>query len=391
MLPREEYLTNPNEDTALWCSVCYLDGGLTREEIHRHSSASDAYLDWQRRVSTDNGRTWSDLEPILWVVQRLPEGGMVTYPCGTQWEPVKGIAYERRMRRLWPGNDPFTFEWGDHEHPFNDHTFVVERSHGEWTEKLLRYEEGPDFDPDNPFDDAFCQTNRAYHGVSFAFAGDGTVFYPLTCHPHHQSSLNLGGLVLMRRDPQTGDWSASNQVFLRPDQSSRGILEPDAAVLTDSRVLVVARGSDTNSTPGRKWVSLSYDGGRTLEPVREFCYDDGQAFYSPSSIHTFVRSSRNGKLYWLANIVPEPPSGNGPRYPLYVAEIDEDKAAVCRDSLVLIDDRRDDDSDRVQLSNFSVLDDRETGDIQIYLTRIGRRADHIWDAGVTRYTFSPPA
>ena len=391
MLPHQDYLPNRDEDTALWCTVSYIDGDLTREEIHRNSSASDAYLDWQRRVSTDNGRTWSDLEPIPWVVQRLPEGGMVTYPCGVQWEPVLGVAYERRMRRLWPGCDPFTFHWGDHEHPFNDHTFAVERCGGEEVEKLLSYEEGPDWDPERPFEAEFCQTNRAYLGVSFAFAPDGTVYYPLTCHPSDQTSLNTGGLVLMRRAPSTGEWSASNQAFLRPDQSSRGILEPDAAVLRDGRVLVVARGSSTETNPGRKWMTLSTDEGRTLEPVREFCYDDGEAFYSPSSIHTFLRSSRNGKLYWLANIAPEPPDANGPRYPLYVAEIDEDRAAVRRDSLVLVDDRRDDDSERVQLSNFIVIDDRETGDVEIYLTRIGRREDHIWDAGVTRYTFSPPA
>ncbi|MFQ6006887.1 MAG: GNAT family N-acetyltransferase, partial [Woeseia sp.] len=46
-----------------------------------------------------------------------------------------------------------------------------------------------------------------------------------------------------------------------------------------------------------------------------------------------------GKLYWMANIVAEPPSGNGPRFPLYIAEIDESATAVVRDSLVLVDDR----------------------------------------------------
>ncbi|MFH1569923.1 MAG: hypothetical protein ABIL09_18160, partial [Gemmatimonadota bacterium] len=133
------------------------------------------------------------------------------------------------------------------------------------------------------------------------------------------------------------------------------------------------------------------DGGRALEPVRPFTYDDGEPFFSPSSIHTFQRSSRNGRLYWLANIVAGPPAGNGPRFPLYLAEIDEELAAVRRASLILVDDRSGEDSERLQLSNFSLLEDRATGDFEIYLTRIGQSAEHFWGAGVYRYTFSPPA
>ena len=391
MLPRETHLPPAGPDSALWCTVSYTDGALTREEIHRASSASDAYLAWERRTSPDNGRTWSPLTALEDVVQRLPGGGLVTYPGGTQFEPVLGRRYDRRMRRLWPGQEPYTYEWGTHEHPFNDHTFVVETgADGISTEKLLRYEDGPDWDPTDPFDADFCQTNRAYLGVSLAFAPDGTVYYPVVCHPRQRPSHNEGGVVLMRRDPATGEWSASNQVSLTPEQSSRGLLEPDAAVLADGTVLIVARGSHTDTTPGRKWVTRSRDGGRTLEPGREFTYDDGEPFYSPSSIHTFQRSTRNGKLYWLANIVPEPPDANGPRYPLCIAEIDEQKVAVRRHSLQVVDDRRPEDSERLQLSNFCVLENRETSDVEIYLTRIGESADHFWSAGVVRYTFSPP-
>lgn len=391
MLARERYLPPASLDSALWCTVSYVDGDLTREEIHRASSASDAYLSWQRRTSADNGRTWSPLEPLEEVVRRLPGGGMVTYPCGTEFEPVLGLRYDRRMRRLWPGKEPYTYEWGTHEHPFNDHTFVVEvAADGTVTEKLLRYEDGPDWDPANPFDPGFCQSNRAYLGVSFAFAPDGTVYYPVVCHPQDRPGHNEGGVVLMRRDPATGQWMASNQVFVTPEQSSRGLLEPDAAVLADGSILIAARGSHTDTTPGRKWVTRSCDGGRTLEPVREFTYDDGEPFYSPSSIHTFQRSCRNGRLYWMANIVPEPPDANGPRYPLCIAEIDESAAAVRRDSVQPVDDRRPEDSERLQLSNFSILEDRQTGDVEIYLTRIGESADHFWGAGVYRYIFSPP-
>ena len=138
-------------------------------------------------------------------------------------------------------------------------------------------------------------------------------------------------------------------------------------------------------------MSVSTDGGKTLSPVEEFRYDDGSSFYSPSSIHTFVRSRKNGRLYWVANILDQPSVANGPRYPLYIAEIDEEKIAVRRDSLMLVDRREENEPEEVQLSNFSIIENRRTFDIEIYLTRIGEIPDHFWQGAVYRYLFSPPA
>ena len=74
-----------------------------------------------------------------------------------------------------------------------------------------------------------------------------------------------------------------------------------------------------------------------------------------------------------------------------IAEIDEEKVAVRRDSLVCIDDRHDGEPDAVQLSNFSVVENRQTLDIEIYLTRIGEIPDHFWQGAVYQYTFTPQA
>ena len=388
MLPREPYLPPAGPDRAQWGRVYYLDGQSTREEVLTASGESDAYLDWKRRTSRDNGRTWSEFEPIGDATEQHDDGGIVTYPCGYQYDTNLGILYEKLMRRLWPGLPIYTFHWGGEGHPFNDHTFVVENG-GE--EELLRYEDGPGYDPRNPFDPEFCTTNCAYVGVGFAFADDGTAYLPLVCKSQVGGMDALhGGVVLMRRDPSSAEWLASKQVHLTPEQSSRGLLEPDVAVLGDGRLLIVARGSDTETTPGRKWFTVSADGGRTLSPVQEFRYEDGSPFYSPSSIHSFVRSSRNGRLYWLANIDESPPRGNSPRYPLVIAEIDESRVAVRRDSIVTVDDRDEGEPEALQLSNFCVLEDRENGDIEIYLTRLGEDPDHFWGAGMYRYVFTPP-
>jgi len=388
MLPREQYLPAPAEDTALWFSVSYIAQELTREEIHRTSGESDAYQNYQRRVSRDNGRTWDDLLLLPDVTCQLPDGGIVNYPGGHHTDSFLGNSYEKKMRRIWPGMEIYTFNWGGHAHPFNDHVFVIEN--GE-KEILLRYEEGPDFNLENPFDPEFCKTNCAYFGVGMAFAADGTAYFPLVCHTSKDETAHTtGGIVLMRRNPASGEWLPSNQQYLPPELTSRGLLEPDVAVLENGTILVVARGNDTPSTPGRKWFALSTNGGETLSQVNELRYDDGSRFYSPSSIHSFQRSEKNGKLYWLANITEDPPQGNGPRYPLYIAEIDETKVAVKKDSLVEVDRRRDEDPDVVQLSNFSVLENRETKDIEIYITRLGENPNHFWQTPVYRYLFIPP-
>ncbi|MBN1350904.1 exo-alpha-sialidase [candidate division KSB1 bacterium] len=385
MLSRKLYLPPAGENEARWCTVSYIDDKLTRLEVHRTSGESDTYLNYAQRVSHDNGKTWTPLSPIEGVTRQLPEGGLVTYPGRYFYDPGLKILYQLRMRRFWPGNDVYTFNWGG-EHAFVNQVFVLENS----VEKQLRYEAGPEYEPENPFAHEFLERNRAYFGTNIAIARDGTAFLPMVCYKHgDEYSLNRGGVVLMRRDPETGQWLASNQQYIAPELSSRGLLEPAVAILSDGTLLIVCRGSNTSTKSGRKWFCTSTDSGMTLSPVQEFRYDDGTRFYSPSSIHHFIRSTKNGKLYWLANIVKQPPEGNSPRYPLYITEIDEEKIAVKKNNRTLVDDRREDDPDKLQLSNFCVLEDRETLDFEIYLTRIGQDAESFWRAGVYEYTFVP--
>jgi len=115
-------------------------------------------------------------------------------------------------------------------------------------------------------------------------------------------------------------------------------------------------------------------------------YGDGEAFYSPSAFAKLLRHSRTGRLYCFLNICPVPPNGNSPRYPLYMAEVDEALPALRRESLVLIDTREGGDTEQLHLSNFSVLENRETGTIELYLTRLGENADSLWSANAYRYT-----
>ncbi len=389
----EPYLPAAGEDAAQWMSVSYIDGHLTRQEILNTSSASDAYFDFRKRASHDNGRTWSDFIPLQRVTRQLPGGGLVTYPGKYTYDSNLKILYQTGMRRLFPGRELYDYQG----HAYIDHSMILEN--GRETEMI--YETGPSFDPENPFDSLYQITNRAYMGQQVVVDKDGKAFFPLVCYRSGPGNLvNQGGVVLMSRDPVSGQWSSSNQQYISPNLSSRGLLEPDVAILNNGHLLIVCRGSNVkgqehtshpDSLQSRKWFLLSSDGGKTLSPVSELRYDDGSRFYSPSSIHSFIRSSENGKLYWVANITETEPVGNSPRYPLYIAEIDESIPAVKKSSLVMIDDRRENETERLQLSNFSLIENRENRDIEIYITKIGSVPDHFWQGAVYKYILSVSA
>jgi len=177
-------------------------------------------------------------------------------------------------------------------------------------------------------------------------------------------------------------------------------MEAAIAELRDGRVLVAYRGSNTAETPGRKWYAVSNDGGMTLSKVQELKSDDGTRFYSPSSYHRMLRNSVTGRLYWIGNICRNPPSGNSPRYPLVIAEVDEDMPALKRSTVTVIDDRLPSDSRDLQLSNFSLIENRRTRCFELFLTRIGERAlmrgpdkdvypcREFWTADCYQYTLS---
>jgi hypothetical protein len=91
----------------------------------------------------------------------------------------------------------------------------------------------------------------------------------------------------------------------------------------------------------------------------------------------------NGRTYWLGNITPENPSGNGPRYPLVIGEVDPQSLLLKRETVLMVDDRLPGDSPAITLSNFHAHEDRESHEIILHMTR-WRLPDWIGDAEVYR-------
>jgi hypothetical protein len=171
-------------------------------------------------------------------------------------------------------------------------------------------------------------------------------------------------------------WTAGGAVPFDDEISTRGLSENTIEEIGDGRLVMIARGSNARCPDllGCKWLSFSEDGGSSWSQAQPLTYDDGAPFESSSTGSVLFRSQLDGRLYWMGNPCAEGvrASGNWPRSPLAIAEVREDPFAIKRESLFAVD-RAPDENPYVQHSNFKFYQDRETGEIVIYLTRYGER------------------
>ncbi len=171
-------------------------------------------------------------------------------------------------------------------------------------------------------------------------------------------------------------WRASQRVQADPARSTRGMIEPTVAQFGDGRLLMVLRGSNGGTKdpdgrlPSHKWCSVSTDGGvhwTTPEPWRG---DDGQAFASPSSMSMLHRHA-GGRVFWAGNISSGHCTGNDPRHPFVLAEVDPVSLRLRRDTLLVLDDLRPEDAGRgrIDLSHCWMVDDPDTGQLIVTILR----------------------
>ena len=410
-------LPSPNPNTATTSSVQYIGEGQTRRERRANISSSDWTDTHRKRYSYDNGRSWTPWQTIY---DKAPEqNGFVQSGGPSQdgsgpLDPVSGMLVKPVFQRIIRGDprEAMSVLWsGDRR--FSDHGFYqLSADNGLTWDKgqLLKYEAGPDFDPEDWGNSEYFRSNEMYIG-GICVPSNGTVVIaasvpvpfpdeedekvPVVFPNTYREGCVAGAMCFVGkwdRDLDSYRWQTSNRIFLPRKVSTRGLVELDLSELKDGRLLLIMRGSnvglDPLENPGRKWISISEDGGLTWSPVRDLRYDTGEPFYSPATFARTLRSSATGKLYCFLNINPHPPSGNGPRYPLQVAEINEQRVSIIKASVTIIDDKiKGLDSTQLQLSNFGLLEDRENHRVELTLTRIGERGGgkKVWDADTYRY------
>ncbi|MCX6992935.1 MAG: hypothetical protein NT011_07310 [Kiritimatiellaeota bacterium] len=270
-----------------------------------------AYRTWYR-VSTDEGKTFGPLKPVI----LKGDGYNLAHP-------VKGV---------WVATNSYAV---DETRP------IVRASNGEIMVPFGYWPLGPD-----------GKLYRPAHGFTYWDSG----------------------VLIGRWTPDGSDieWTMGTWLGADPKRMPRGLEEPTIVELrTPGEFLLVARGgNDGTDLPGRKWVTVSRDYCRTWSKVEPFTYTDGDPLLSPGACSTLLRSRKNGRIYWIGNIAAQPTQGNSPRYPLVIGEVDENSRSLIRESVLVLDTRQPEyDSQRMQLSNFHVHEDPESGRLTVKLSR----------------------
>jgi hypothetical protein len=404
---REVYVPNTDPKTAPWVNVFTGKDGY-REEIHTrwsHAGQEKGYGDSPgnpfRRITRDNGKTWSDLVPLPPITTFFEGGAVIDWKfCGI-YDPASdrhvalSIHHIRDMRQ------------GPPRMIYNHALIRLSDDDGETfgPAEVLKYEPGADLDSANALNPEYLENNPAYPGQSIHRLSNGNLLIPVTNaripadvedevigNTKWPSKGTIGALCFIGKwnaEAKQYEWDASNAVWLPRSLAFNGLLEADVAEMKDGRVLMVFRVTKGKDQPAYKWFSLSEDAGKTFAQPAVFTYSDGSHFYSGSNFHRLFRSRKTGKLYWIGNIVPEAPTNPGhPRYPLIIAEVDETKAALKKETVTVIDTRQPGDGEMMQLSNFWMVEDTETFDLEIHVPRLGEDPAETFHTPAYRYTLS---
>ncbi|HOV21460.1 MAG TPA: sialidase family protein [bacterium] len=415
---RELYVKAQDKNMCEWRSQKYVNGeGLKRVEIRSLEGESDWSSGLFERYSDDNGRTWSQWKDIYSQgYEKKGEDEISTnYGCET-YNPQYKHFVSLMMNRIFLGGHTQAYKrfWEKGEAGFIDHCFLSVRNDKSQNSsvKLIKYEEGADYDPDNWLNPEYITRNRAYFGCNIDILNNGEIIFPIGANVKaccRILSLNINdifpscpdimcGMIVVRgifnQSSGNYDFIFSKPVVISDLKSSRGIDEPAAISLPSGRIIAVFRGSNVEckdwntriepGTPSHKWYCWSDDGGKTFTDPVPWHFDNREVFYSPASISNFIKSISNGKIYWIGNITGYNAYGGHPRYPLVIAEVNE-RGLLKKETLTIIDTRQEGESKEVQLSNFSILQDRETGLIELYLTKIGQHEGYTWWADCYRY------
>ena len=351
--------------------------------MHRSDTADRAY----RRWSYDNGRTWTEPDTIQ---TGFPFDGGVkrVYSTSLYLEPRTGRLIEFFIIGNLSNDDPLDGlrKWVIH--------YRISTDGGKTFDELRPIlHEGTEFTPEHPLPNVWTGKNSAMnpccrpitiHTGEVLLAcqispmdSNGNLYNPTGGYTYHYTAILIGK---WDEDETDLHWILSDSVQVGPEQSTRGAIEGTLSELEPGKILLIMRGSNDSNPqlPGHKWMSHSTDNGRTWTKPVPWTYTNGQTFYSPSSCSYLVRHQRTKKLYWFGNISSENPRGNSPRYPLVIAEVDQKKLALKRETVLIIDTRGEGDGERLQLSNFAVYEDRATTDFIVISNRWGQDADNPW-------------
>jgi hypothetical protein len=364
LITRTLYMRYPREAQSYVINNFYVGPkGLDRFQVRTIQVHDDVYQEAKIRFSHDNGRTWAafrkDTEQDISLKDGFAREPAIFTPT---YDPVAKRMIRLALRRTHKGDPRIS----GYKQLWDHSIWQSSADDGRTWEppKLLRYEQGAGYSATDWGNPEFLDHNQSYTGYNIEPLADGGMAtacsISTTITNEKGETESVGGVVLFvgrwNAARQTYEWQASNTVAVSKTISSRGLFEAWVSQLANGDLFVDMRASRTKKNPGRGFYAISKDGGKTLSKAMELKYDDGTQFFRPSSLAKLLRHSVTGKLYWFGNIndLPDRSDGNRPRFPLYLVEVDEDKPALKRHTLSVIDDYdAKTQTPWIQFSNFS--------------------------------------
>jgi hypothetical protein len=343
--------------------------------MHRYGwvDESDTYDDFADSFSHDNGATWT--EPVMRLQSHEVPGGRVRYAenaclldantgklvtlCSRALYPTGGLHTDTRFEVTWDLYDAASDSWRG--------------------EQVIAH------DLPGGLGISFCFPLKTRSGrlivpaYSLLTDADGRV-----CHYRDWPPALETSLVICGQCQADGDiaWECGQPVAVDGARSSRGFSENAVAELADGRLVMVLRGCNGAypERPGYKWHCFSEDEGLTWSEPQPLPCADGSEIESGSNGCALFRSARTGKLYFIGNLAldGDRANANWPRSPLVIAEVQEAPFGLRRETITVIDRRAPHEPPLTQMSNFRFYQDRQTGDVVIFLSRYGERDREVW-------------
>lgn len=396
---REVFVRSPKPGTAVFLSASYYTKPQGVELISMYGliSRSDTVDAAFFRRSHDNGRTWSDPVEVP-TSEHRPDGTFRRITLGGSVDPQTGRFLRFRDEAVLPTDNPLE----GMRHWYAGYTVSEDGGLTNLVDEQI-IQAGPEFSAAHPLPGVWVGKNCVMVGEFAATPltlRDGTLLLAVCITPVGPDGnyFNPGGgytyfdVAVLRgrwRADKHLAWELSTVVKGDPARSTRGMDEASVALLADGRVLMVMRGSNDKkpALPGYRWVSYSSDGGNTWTQPRPWTYANGENFYSPASSSQLLTHS-SGRVFWLGNITPQNPTGNSPRYPFVIGEVDRQTGLLRKETVRIVDDRGPQETEFLQLSNFAAREDRETGGIVLNICRFfehTKGADRDWTSDAYVY------
>ena len=193
---------------------------------------------------------------------------------------------------------------------------------------------------------------------------DGSLVFGLTV-----GGDSLEGVIYARArwnaDGSALDFTFGDLISVPSDVTKVGCCEPAVTNLGGESLFNAMRcqGDEQAGLYSTRQCTRSGDGGMTWSDPEPLRYEDGEPVWNPASFSQFIRSSKTGKTYWFANILPGPVHGQTPRYPLTIAEFDTERCCILKETVRVIQDIPEGAPTERRYTNWGLYEERGSGDL----------------------------